>query len=131
MSVLYGNGGLKRGSFFKSECVNCTLWHQSLNVVGCSCFYMSLVCTLCEDWTVNCCDTNCFLGLPAKKRVRKAKRFTCKHCGEKFKYRYQLTRHENRNHKQGSGDAAALGTVPATSGGEIDCSFIQFKSLKS
>jgi len=54
------------------------------------------------------------------------KRFACQHCSEKFKYRYQLTRHENRSHKQRSHDAATSATVPASSEGEIDCSVVKF-----
>jgi len=50
------------------------------------------------------------------------KRFACQHCGEKFTYRNQLTKHTNRKHKQGSGDATS-GAIPANSEGEIDCSF--------
>ena len=56
-----------------------------------------------------------------KKRTHRLKRFACKLCGEKFKYRYQLTRHDNHNHRQGgAGDAAQSHTVPATDEGEIE-----------
>jgi len=66
--------------------------------------------------------TKIVAALPVKRRTRKVKRFACKQCGEKFKYRYQLTRHELRSHKQSSGDTATSTKVPAAGEGEIECS---------
>jgi len=68
---------------------------------------------------------NCLLGPSAKKHTRRVKRFTCQQCGEKFKYRSQLTRHENRSHKQVSDDVATSGTVAAAGEGETEFLFLE------
>jgi len=83
---------------------------------------------VCSYWL--CYNKNCLPGLPVKKRTmtRRMKRLTCQQCGEKFKYRYQLTRHENRNHKQDSSNTAKSDAVPASGEGEIDCSFLKFSN---
>lgn len=54
------------------------------------------------------------------------KRFSCKRCGEKFLYQSQLSRHEKRNHKQTSADAASSLTVAASGEGEIFCLFFHY-----
>jgi len=68
-------------------------------------------------------DVKLLLGPPAKKRTHRVKRFACQHCGEKFTYRSQVSKHISRVHKQGSGDAATSAVKPITSEGEIGYSF--------